>query len=138
MKIKLDLTKKENENILLPLSKVDVIHPFSDKFECKVLGYSLLELYSEKIRSSFQRIRPRDLYDIWILSKENLDVDDIVKEKFESKGVGFNSEDVRGKRNQFLNAWENSLKHQMKEVPEFDAVFNEVMVLLENIEKSML
>jgi hypothetical protein len=66
-----------------------------------------------------------------------LDVYDIVKEKFESKGVSFDLEEVRGKRNQFLNAWENSLKHQMKEVPEFEIVFNEVMVLLENIEKSM-
>jgi predicted nucleotidyltransferase component of viral defense system len=138
LKIKLDLTKKENEKVLLPLSKVEVIHPFSDEFECKVLGYSLMELYSEKIRSLFQRIRPRDLYDIWILSKKNLKVDDIVKEKFESKGVGFNLVYVEGRRNQFLKAWENSLKHQMKEVPKFDAVFDDVLMLLKNIEKSML
>jgi len=137
LKIKLDLTKKKNENVILPLSKVDIIHPFSDVFECKVLGYSLMELYSEKIRALFQRIRPRDLYDIWFLSKKNLDVYDIVKEKFELKGVSFDLEEIGGKRYQFLNAWENSLKHQMKEVPEFEIVFNEVMVLLENIEKSM-
>lgn len=135
LKIKIDLTTKENENVLLPLSKIDVIHPFSDEFECKVLGYSLLELYSEKIRSLFQRIRPRDLYDIWILSKENMDVIDIIEEKFESKDVVFNIEDTQGKRDKFLNAWENSLKHQMKEVPKFNVVFNEVILLLEHIKK---
>jgi predicted nucleotidyltransferase component of viral defense system len=137
IKIKLDLTKKENETVLLPLVDMNVIHPFSDDFECKVKGYSLKELYSEKVRSLFQRVRPRDLYDIWILSKENLDVGDIIQEKFGSVGVGFVLSDVEEKKNHYLNAWNNSLKHQMKDVPEFETVFNDVLAILKKIENSI-
>ncbi|MCW4051080.1 MAG: nucleotidyl transferase AbiEii/AbiGii toxin family protein [Candidatus Bathyarchaeota archaeon] len=42
---------------------------------------------SEKIRSLFQRTRPRDLYDVWKLSKLGLDVSEILTIKFDSKGI---------------------------------------------------
>jgi len=116
---------------------MNVIHPFSDDLECQVKGYSLKELYSEKIRSLFQRVRPRDLYDIWVLSKENLDVGGIVQEKFGSVGVAFVVSDIEEKRIHFLNAWNNSLKHQMKDVPEFETVFDDVLALLKKIENSI-
>ena len=133
LKIKLDLSKKENEIVLLPISETDIIHPYTDDFKCRVSGYSLKELYSEKIRSLFQRIRPRDLYDIWFLSKKELDVTDLIKEKFEFKKVSFNLNDLEDRRDKFSNAWGNSLKHQMKEVPDFNNVFADVLTLLNEI-----
>jgi len=73
LKIKVDITKRENEVVILPLEKRKIIHPYSDDCKAEVLTYSLEEIFAEKIRSLFQRTRPRDLYDVWYLSKLGLD-----------------------------------------------------------------
>ena len=67
LKIKLDITQSGNEEILLPLSKRMIIHPYSDNLEAEMKVYSLEEMVAEKVRSLFQRTRPRDLYDVWYL-----------------------------------------------------------------------
>ena len=66
-KIKIDITNEGCEKILLPLSVRRIIHPYSDTLEAEIRVYALEEILAEKIRSLFQRTRPRDLYDVWCL-----------------------------------------------------------------------
>lgn len=94
------------------------------------MAYSLEEIFAEKIRSLFQRTRPRDLYDVWYLSKLGLDILDIVDEKLGFKGVSADLDGLLSRKEDFRNAWENSLRHQLKNLPDFNAVFDEVVKFL--------
>ncbi len=128
LKIKLDITQFGNEEILLPLSKRIIIYPYSDNLEAEAKVYSLEEMVVEKVRSLFQRIRPRDLYDVWYLwnSVDKKKVLDIFPEKFKFKNVKINIKDFENEKDNFKNAWEKSLKHQIKELPDFEEVFSTV------------
>ncbi len=127
-KIKID-TKKENEKIVLPLSVRRIIHPYSDTLEGEIRVYALEEILAEKIRSLFQRTRPRDLYDIWYLWNrvEKKKVLEILPEKFKTKNVEVDIKDFERRKNDFKKAWENSLRHQLKALPEFEDVFSTVL-----------
>ncbi|WP_202319137.1 nucleotidyl transferase AbiEii/AbiGii toxin family protein [Archaeoglobus neptunius] len=130
LRIKIDITKRENEATLLPLERRKIIHPYSDKCETEVLTYSLQEIFAEKIRSLFQRTRPRDLYDVWLLSKLGLDVSGIIDEKFRFKGVKADFDGLLRRKEDFRNAWESSLRHQLRDLPDFNVVFDDVMEFL--------
>jgi len=125
--IKLDLTKPENESMELPPETLPVIHPYSDGLKAYVPSYSLNEILSEKVRSLFQRTRPRDLYDVWKLSQLGVDVTGILKSKFDVKGVDFDIPKLVGRKDDFENAWNNSLQHQISNLPECGSVFNAVI-----------
>jgi len=128
-KIKIDITNEENEKILLPLSMRKIIHPFSDTLGTEIRVYAIEEIMAEKIRSLFQRTRPRDLYDVWYLWErvERRKVFKILPEKFRTKNVEMNIKDFEQRKNGFKNAWESSLRHQLKELPEFEDVFSFVI-----------
>lgn len=128
-KIKIDITNEENEKILLPLSVRRIIHPYTDTLEGEIRVYALEEILAEKIRSLFQRTRPRDLYDIWCLWNrvEKKKVLEILPEKFKTKNVEMDIKDFERRKNDFKNAWERSLRHQLKALPEFEDVFSTVL-----------
>jgi len=75
--------------LLHRLERRRLIHPYSDECDALLLVYSLQEIFAEKVRSVFERIRPRDLYDVWYLSRmvELKEVVPVIKRKFEHRGV---------------------------------------------------
>jgi len=128
IKIKLDLTAPEKEEVLLPPEKRKIIHPYSDDFHVRIQAYSLEEIVAEKIRALFERTRPRDLYDVWRLHNEidNGKVLNILYKKCIIKDVEIDVRSLEDRRGDFANAWTNSLRHQIKALPDFDDVFYEV------------
>jgi predicted nucleotidyltransferase component of viral defense system len=133
IKIDLDLTGPDSEQILLPVSDRLVLHHYSDGLETSVSSYALEEIMAEKIRSVFQRTRSRDLYDIGQLAgrvDRNI-VRSIVHRKCEYKGVTIDPAILRGKRDQFAALWQVSLGHQIHDIPDFDTAFENVMVEIE-------
>lgn len=132
MKIRIDVTTPENEVIVLPLERRRLIHPYSDGCDALLLVYSLQEIFSEKVRSLFERTRPRDLYDVWYLSRmvELEETVPVIKRKFEHRGVELRIELFLERRELFRGAWAPSLKNQLKELPSFDQVFAEVERML--------
>lgn len=134
-KIKIDITKKANEKILLPLSVRRIIHPYSDTLKGEIKVYTLEEILAEKIRSLFQRTRPRDLYDVWYLWNrvEKNVVFEILPEKFRAKNVEMNIKDFEQRKDDFKNAWESSLRHQLKTLPDFEDAFSTVLGEVERI-----
>ena len=133
LKIRLDLTLRDNEPVLLPLEMRVIFHPYSDVLGAEVLSYSLEEVFAEKMRALFERTRPRDLYDVWRLSGLELDVSGIVVDKFGFKGVIFDLDDLRVRRGDFGDAWRGSLRHQLSDLPSFDYVFEEVVRSLNRV-----
>ena len=51
----------------------------------------------------------------------------IVHRKCEYKGVRVDTATLREKRDQFAALWQVSLGHQIHDIPDFDAVFENVM-----------
>ena len=135
------------ELILFPVSKRDVVHSYSDKLTENALQvpcYSIEEVLAEKIRSLIQRsyTAPRDFYDIWYLSKyfPELAYKPIVEafhKKLAFKGHAFTGVEqlINPENNKQLSAaWKNSLAHQITgELPDFETVKNELLVLFKKI-----
>ncbi|MCG7849353.1 MAG: nucleotidyl transferase AbiEii/AbiGii toxin family protein [ANME-2 cluster archaeon] len=136
LRIKFDLTKPEQERIILPIQKMSVLHPYSDDCSATVPAYSIHEIIAEKIRSIFERTRPRDLYDLWFLSG-NFDVSkalEILPEKCGFKAVEMDIMSVLERKDDFSTAWRNSLNHQLKDLPDFEPIFDNVLEQLEMID----
>ena len=90
---------------------------------------------AEKLRSVFERTRARDIYDIWYISK-NTDFTqtlDIVPTKCEFKKLTPDINDLLSRRADFQNAWNSSLGHQLKDLPDFKPIFNEVVDLMNRV-----
>jgi len=131
-KIKLDLTKFGREQILLAIEKKDIIHLYSDDCFALIKVYSLEEIMAEKMRALFERIRPRDLYDVWCLwdKVDKNRVLNILPEKCNLKKVKLYIQSLINREDDFKNAWETSLNHQLKELPDFDEVFDKVVEMI--------
>jgi len=128
MRIKVDVTTPENEVIVLPLERRRLIHPYSDRCDALLLVYSLEEIFAEKVRSIFERTRPRDLYDVWYLSRmvKLEETVPVIRRKFEHRGLELRVERLLDRRDVFQGAWMPSLRSQLKELPSFSQVFNGV------------
>lgn len=137
LRIKFDITKPENETIILPPVLKDIFHPYSDDYFSIACVYTIQEIMVEKMRSLFERTRARDVYDIWFISK-NIDMAqsfEIFPAKCAFKKVSPDFEDLLDRKKDFQDAWKSSLGHQLKALPDFDLVFNEVTDLMSIIRK---
>lgn len=136
IRIKLDLTQIDKEIVLLPVLKKKVIHLYSDfdNYTAKIKAYSLEEIFAEKIRALFQRTRPRDLYDVWYLCKEidKNKVKEILGKKCLFKNVKIDIGEFQDRENDYLKAWSISFNHQIKNIPQFNQVFQNVIEEIKN------
>jgi len=130
IKIKIDVTKYGNEKIINQLVKKEINHPYSDKIDTKVLAYPLDEIFAEKVRSLFERTRPRDLYDVWYLNKQiNFD-GQLFEKKCKFKQIEPNIDELIKRKPKFENAWEKSLRYQLSELPSATMIFDNVIEFL--------
>lgn len=129
MGIKLDFTKKSREIILLEPKYEEIIHSYSDNLNFKIRTYPLKEIMAEKIRPLFERTRPRDLYDIWYLKRKIYiqSIKNLIYKKCEFKKVNIDISDLENRKKEFRNVWKNSLNHQLKYVPDFEKIYEEVI-----------
>jgi predicted nucleotidyltransferase component of viral defense system len=135
LSIKVDITNYDNEIILLPTGKKKVFHSYSDEPNAEIEVYSLEEIFAEKIRALIQRTRARDLYDTGMLydliNKDK--VLQILDEKFCFKGVILDMSSLTKRKEDFSNAWDASLKHQLKVIADFEMFFNKVIKIISEI-----
>ena len=135
LSIKVDITNYDNEIILLPAEKKKVFHSYSDELNAVIEVYSLEEIFTEKIRALIQRTRARDLYDtgmLYNLVNKNK-VLQILDEKFNFKGVILDISSLAKRKDDFSNAWDASLRHQLKVIPDFEIFFNKVVTIISEI-----
>lgn len=132
IKIKIDITRKDSEPIIMPPLMKPLIDPYSDNPGSMVLVYSIEEIFAEKIRSLFQRTRPRDLYDISKLSEfiDHERVNDLVPGKFAQKDILLDIEDLDERKDNFFRAWNSSLSHQIADLPSPEKIWSDVIMKL--------
>ena len=138
LKIKVDITKSSVEGNLLPFIFKKINHPYSDRCEGAVRVFSLEEMAAEKVRSVFQRTRARDLFDVHrLVVGQMVDIkilNGILRRKFENRTVDADVGRIQARRPEFRNGWTRSLQHQMRNVPDFEHVFDEVLSVIGRLE----
>ncbi len=112
-------------------------YPDLDDFIVNI--YSLTEILLEKIRSIFQRGKSRDYYDVWRLLKENeFEIDkirELIIKKCDINDIPFRPELVFNEERltEAKRYWKPALGYLTKDLPDFDAVINELKDSLESL-----
>ncbi len=130
--LKIDITHNE----VLEFETVDkrIFVEYSDlpEREFKIKCYQLSEILIEKMTALLGRTIPRDLYDLWYLVKyEKMDLRDYYYE-FERKANNkkYRPEEFPGKvlkkEQIFKRDWDNNLRNQIRDLPDFNEVFREL------------
>lgn len=130
-RIKLDLTA--DERLVLDPVTVPIFHPYSDAPDggITVLSYAYEEAFGEKVRALAERTRPRDLYDVVNLFR-NEDARpepgvllEVLRQKCEFKGIPVPRDgDFDDHRRDLEAAWQGMLAHQLPALPPVDAFWN--------------
>ena len=129
-KIKLDLTA--DEVLVIPSTRRPVFHPYSDAPQDGIFidSYDYPEVFGEKVRALGERGRPRDLYDVINLFRnDNLPVpavlQDILSQKCDYKGISIpNLDDMETYRDEMSRNWEPMLAHQLPRLPDLDTYWD--------------
>lgn len=130
-RIKFDLTA--DECLVLPPVRQRVYHPYSDEPDggIDVLSYAYEEVFGEKVRALGERTRPRDLYDVVNLfrnddARPSPDVmHDVLRQKCEFKKIAVPTlADLEPHRQELMGLWENMLAHQLPILPPYEAFWD--------------
>ena len=127
-RIKFDLTA--DERVVLPPVQSPVFHPYSDEPEGGIVirSYAYEEAFGEKVRALAERARPRDLYDVINLFRNDearpaaAVLLDVLGQKCAFKGIdvpvfaGFEPQRALLEGN-----WDQMLAHQLPTLPPFAA-----------------
>jgi predicted nucleotidyltransferase component of viral defense system len=145
-RIKLDLTNDE-ALVLEPVMR-EVHHPYSDRPDdgIQVLCYSYEEVFAEKVRALAERERPRDLYDVVHLYRNESERPDrsLVMSTLEGK-CAFKGIDVptmetlegRPERAELETEWANMLAHQLPALPPFEQFWSELPAVFDWLHGAM-
>ncbi len=123
-RIKLDLTA--DERLVLPPERLPIYHPYTDAPPdgIEVLTYAYEEAFGEKVRALGERTRPRDLYDVINLFRNDKArptaavLLDVLRQKCEFKGITIPSMEVITPHFDDLEgAWDSMLAHQLTALP---------------------
>ncbi len=132
----LDLTKHDLEIMVTPVQTRPITHNYPESCEVNLIAYSLLEITAEKLRALLQRGYPRDLYDVnnlWpLINKDKFKY--IFLEKCKFKDVVPSLATYDGNEESIRSAWDETLRHQFKEIPDFDEAFQGVRKIIEELE----
>lgn len=120
-RIKLDLTA--DEHVALAPLPVSIFHPYSDAPDngIHILAYTYEEAFAEKVRALAERTRPRDLYDVVDLYRNEEArpspsvLLDVLRQKCEFKGISTPSDisDLSRYRDDLAGAWDHMLRRQL-------------------------
>lgn len=129
-KIKFDLTA--HEVLVLPPSRQPVIHPYTDEPDGGIYidCYDYPEVFGEKIRALGERCRPRDLYDVINLYRNDqlpsaAIIQDVLRQKCDFKGIGLPTCEGLGAYEESLRQnWEPMLAHQLPALPALEAYWD--------------
>jgi len=124
-RVSINISKRERP--ISPLEKLLVTtYPEIPSFELSVLDVE--EIAAEKIRCILTREKPRDIYDLWFLSKKNITIDtSLVNKKLRIYRLTFNYKKFIEKVNEKRNMWKRDLQDLIiGTLPEFNDVTNEI------------
>lgn len=144
-RVRFDLTK--HEPIIDDPDSREVFHPYPDPLPdaSTVLTYSFDEILAEKVRALYERARPRDLYDVVFLLRNQpeafaLDhVGQVFRQKCQVKEISPPGTaefiDLVEASSELRSEWESMLAHQLPLLPDLDDLLVELPELLGWIEE---
>ena len=118
--------------MLLSTEEKEITNPY-DQPKTKTHTMNLTEIMAEKIRALAIRSLPRDLYDIWFLSKNNVKIDrKIVEQKLAYYNKKLETQEIIEKINKIEQTWKRDLERLIRPVPSYGKVAAETIKLLKN------
>jgi predicted nucleotidyltransferase component of viral defense system len=130
-RVKLDLTV--DEKLVMAPVHVPIFHPYSDAPAngITVLAYAYVEAFGEKVRALAERTRPRDLYDVVNLYRNEearpspAVLMDVLRQKCAFRGIAVpRAGDLDSHRNDLEGAWQHMLGHQLRALPPLDGFWD--------------
>lgn len=127
-RIKLDLTA--DEVLVKPSVMRPVAHAYSDAPADRIQArcYAYEEVFGEKVRALGERARPRDLYDVINLFRNEefavaaAAIRDVVQSKCNFKGIPFPSlVGLDPFKEELVGEWKNMLGHQLPALPSIES-----------------
>jgi len=92
---------------------------------------SIKGILAEKCRALMMRAESKDLFDIWFLIKQGVDLDlDLVKRKHEGYKENWDKEEYQNRLNTLKNTWQRDLESFLDQVPKFEMVEKELNSVL--------
>lgn len=124
-RVTLNISKREKPISLLNKLLV-ATYPEIPSFELSVLDIE--EIAAEKIRCIMTREKPRDIYDLWFLSKKDITLDvRLINKKLKIYKLTFNQKKFIEKINEKQKMWKRDLQDLIiGTLPEFNDVANEI------------
>ncbi len=132
-RIKLDLTA--DEKLVLAPVRLRIFHPYGDEpgGGIEVLTYAYEEAFGEKVRALGERTRPRDLYDVINLYRNEEArpsasvLLDVLRQKCAFKGIEVPAmAALEPHRPDLEGSWEAMLRHQLPALPPLASFWNEL------------
>ena len=129
-KIKLDLTA--DEIVVMPAARQTVFHPYNDvpTEGIHINCYAYPEVFGEKVRALGERCRPRDLYDVINLFRNDqlptsAVLRDVLSQKCEYKGIGIPViQDMEAYKEALQRNWDPMLAYQLPSLPAFEVYWD--------------
>jgi len=124
-RVTLNISKRER-----PISSLNKLlvatYPEIPSFELTVLDEQ--EIAAEKIRCILTREKPRDIYDLWFLSKKGIEMDiSLVNKKLKIYRLTFDLKTFLERVNEKRNMWKRDLQDLIiGTLPEFNVITNEI------------
>lgn len=129
--INFDLSLREK--VLLPTQKRPLTEAY-DQPQSKANAMDLTEIMAEKIRALIIRSLPKDLYDIWFLSKKCVKIDySITKQKMAYYKQKTNQKMPEKIIKQIETIWKRDLDRLIRPVPEYNKIVAETTKILQKI-----
>ncbi|MFH1209283.1 MAG: nucleotidyl transferase AbiEii/AbiGii toxin family protein [archaeon] len=126
--IALNISKKEK--VLLQPNRESIISLYKDIPNFEIFAMQESEILSEKVRAIFTRIKPRDVYDLWFLTKiKNIGFDyKLIDKKLALYNIKFNTKNFKDRIEEFRKIWLTDLKNLIiGELEDFDKIKKELV-----------
>ena len=126
--IPLNISKREHT--LLEPKKEIVISLYKEIPNFEVFVMQKEEILAEKIRTIFQRQKPRDIYDLWFLlmKKNTFLVKEIISKKLSIYNIEFNLKEFKNRIEKMKGLWNTDLKNLIfNDIEDFDEVKKEII-----------
>ena len=125
-RVTINISKRERP-IFTSMKLLISTFPEIPSFELSVLD--IQEIAAEKIRCILTREKPRDIYDLWFLSKKGITLDvSLINKKLKIYNITFNQKKFIEKVKEKQKMWKRDLQDLIiGNLPEFDDVVTELV-----------
>ena len=119
--VRIDINMKSS--IIMPPNVYEYSSLYSEIPAFSLLIMQKKEILAEKIRAIMTRDKPRDIYDLWFLLKNNVEIEEkLISEKMSYSHKEFRTDELIKSLEIQQNKWQSELKPLLRTTPDFNDV----------------